>query len=241
MHNFTTKISIVSLFRIFLLWLIPFNCVIASAGEDALLILTPPEELFASAITGLQEETEDEFVVTVLKKPKEDEDDGDLRRYFASATPKVVVVVGNRLLKLYTKFINEHKPDASSIKVISIYALDTEHAIEHLNNALGISFQTPMVTAIVKFRGIVTTTINKVGVIYRDACDEMVIQNTKLCLREKITIKSIKIGNQTKNHKMEISDALKHLIKKERVNAIWIPNDNVILSSELLGGVWIPL
>lgn len=241
MHNFKTKISITSLFHILLLWLIPFNCVFASDGEESLLILTPDGELFASAITGLQEETEDEFSVTVLEKSRDDEGDGDLKRYFASTTPKVVVVVGNRLLKLYSKFTIEHKPDATSIPLLSIYALDTERAIGHLNSALGISSQTPMVTAIVKFRGIATTTINKVGVIYRDAFEEMVIQNTKLCEREKITIKSIKIGNQTKNHKKEISDALKHLIKKEQVNAFWIPNDNVILSSELLGGVWMPL
>ncbi len=241
MHNFYSTISRLSYFQIILLQVFFLNCVFASDSDDAILILTPPGELFASAIVGIQEETDDYFKVTVLEISKENEGGGEIERYFASTTPKVIVILGNQLLKLYTKFIHEHKPDVSRIPVISIYALDTERAIGHLNNAQGISSQTPMVTAITKFRWIVTTKINKVGVIYRDACEELVVENTKLCEREKITINSIKISNQTQNYKKEISDALKHLIKKEQVDAIWIPNDNVILSSELLGGVWIPL
>lgn len=241
MHNFHPVISRLLYFKIIILQVFFLNSVFASDSDDAILILTPPGELFTSAITGIQEETDDDFVMTVLEISKENEGDGRIERYFESTTPKVIVILGNHLLKLYTKFIQEHKPDISNIPVISIYALDTERAIGHLYNAQGISSQTPMVTAITKFRWIVTSKITTVGVIYRDACEELVLQNTKLCEREGITIRSIKIGDQTKNYKKEISGALKHLIKKEQVDALWVPNDNVILSSELLGGVWIPL
>ncbi|NLD91578.1 MAG: hypothetical protein GX639_02805 [Fibrobacter sp.] len=240
MHNFHPVISRFLYFKVIILQVFFFNCVFAS-DDDAILILTPPGELFASAIAGIQEETYDDFEVTVLELSKGNDDAGEIEHYFASTTPKVIVILGNQLLRLYTKFSHQHKPDVSGIPVISIYALDTERAIGHLNNAQGISSQTPMVTAITKFRYLVTSKVATVGVIYRDACEELVLQNTKLCQREGIAIRSIKIGDEAKKHKKEISNALKHLIKKEQVDALWVPNDNVILSSELLGSVWIPL
>ena len=217
------------------------NVVSLFAEDDRipLLVLTPPGELFSDAVNGMKKELEEDFVITVLKKPKEDGGE-DIERYFSETRPEAVVIVGNRLLRTYDSCLKKH-PDRSAIPVVSIYALDTERALRPFVNATGISCQTPMVTAVARFRGVVDKPVKTVGVIYRHAFKDFVKKHTRLCSREKITVKSIMIGNERRQHKKEIRKALEQLLGKENVDAVWIPNDNVILTSQLLEDVWLPV
>jgi ABC-type uncharacterized transport system substrate-binding protein len=59
-------------------------------------------------------------------------------------------------------------------------------------------------------------------------------------LKEKISIKGIEIDEDTSKHQTEVADALQTLLKKEKVEALWIANDNVLLKPDLLGNVWLP-
>ncbi len=66
------------------------------------------------------------------------------------------------------------------------------------------------------------------------------INTPVFCLKEKIEIKGFEIDEDTSKHQIEIGNALQRLLKKEKVDALWIANDNVLLRPDLLGNVWLP-
>ena len=70
--------------------------------------------------------------------------------------------------------------------------------------------------------------------------EPFVIKHSKFCKREKINVTGIKVGNNAKKHKGEITKALKQLLQKDKVDVFWILNDNRLLKPELLTKVWIP-
>lgn len=214
----------------------------AYAGDDPepVLVLTPPGELFNIALNGFRGELEEEFSVTVFEKSKDD-NIKDVDRYFTSHTPKAIVIVGNRLLMVYLKYIRKKNKKLADIPVISIFALGTQKFINEFNNAVGISSQAPMLTAIVRFRAVVNKPMEKVGVIHRKVFEENVLKYIRLCDREKIHVKHVMVGDKKNRLKKEIFKALKQLILKDKVEALWIPNDNVILRSDLLVDVWLPI
>ena len=123
---------------------------------------------------------------------------------------------------------------------MTILALDLKRALSGIENAIGIAYETPIVSALVNFRRVVNKPLTKVGVLYRKPFKEFVEKQTLFCFKERIEIKGIEIGDDTSNYQNMIASALQTLLKEEKVDAIWVANDNVLLKPELLGNVWLP-
>lgn len=221
--------------------------VIAAAAQqtavkktEALLILSPKGDLFETAKNGLVNELRDMFVISTMEVSEATTID-DIHKKFTAASPGGVVLIGNYSIRIYAKHACEHKEEVSGIPVVAILALDVKRAVSGLENVRCIAYETPMVTALVNFRRIIDKPVRSVGVIYRKAFEEFVAKHTGYCKKEKITVKSILINDDASSHRKEISKALKRLVKKERVEAFWVPNDNILLTPELLEKVWLPL
>jgi ABC-type uncharacterized transport system substrate-binding protein len=97
-----------------------------------------------------------------------------------------------------------------------------------------------MLTALVSFRRVFSKPVDKVGVLYRNPLKQFIEKHTHYCAREKISIKGIEISDDTSKIELDISSALQNLIRTEKVDALWIPNDNVLLKPEYLGNIWLP-
>ena len=212
----------------------------ASTVQDALLILSPNGDLFETARIGLVQELEDEFAISIQEVNKATRAT-DIEKAFIASTPRAVVLIGNSSIRLYTKYAHNHREKTVSVPVVAILALDIKRAVYGLENVGGIAYETPMVTALVNFRRVINQPVESVGVIYRKAFQEFITKHAMYCKREKITVKSIMISDDTSSHKKEISRALKQLVKKERVQVFWVPNDNILLKPKLLVKVWLPL
>ena len=207
---------------------------------DALLILSPKGDLFESAKNGLVNELKDMFDISTMEVGESTTVD-EIQEKCAATSPRAVVLSGNHAIHLYVKHAREHREETASIPVIAILALDMKRAVSGLDNVRGIAYETPMVTALVSFRRIINKPVATVGVVYRKAFEEFIGKHTDYCKKEKISVKSVLIGDDASSHKKEISKALKFLVKKERVDAFWVPNDNILLKPELLIDVWLPV
>jgi hypothetical protein len=207
---------------------------------DSLLIIMPKGELFQAAKSGLIRELKDEFVISTMDVNEATSFEA-IDAQFVATSPRVVVLMGNRSIALYSKYSSANKGKTASTAIVAILALDVKRAIFGLENVQCIAYETPMITALVNFRHIINQSLETVGVIYRRPFAEFMERHIKYCNKEKIMIKSIMIGDDASAHKKEIAKALDQLIKKEHIQAFWMPNDNILLKPELLMDVWLPV
>lgn len=211
--------------------------------NDEIFIITANGSIFDQARNELVNELRDDFSLSIseINESATVSTIEEINRLFNdNASPKAVVLIGNNAIRLYQKYAALHKKKTDAIQVITLLALDVPRAVSGIPNVNAVAYETPMVTALVNFRRVINKPVNKVGVLYRKPHRDFVIKHTRYCLKENIDIKGIEISENTSKHQTEIADALKTLLKKEGVDALWIANDNILLKPELLGNVWLP-
>jgi hypothetical protein len=204
-----------------------------------LLIISPDGAIFQETIRGMESEIEESFTLKTMTITKETYE-SQIGKKIAAEKPNALVIMGNRAIRLYKKHLKAHSGENDTLPVIALLASQVEKSVSSFKQVQGINYETPMVTALVNFRSIIGKNINNVGVIYRSVYEPFVIKHTKFCKREKINVIGIKVGDNAKKHKREISKALKQLLQKDKVDVFWILNDNRLLKPELLMKVWIP-
>jgi len=212
---------------------------VLSGESPAIMIVAPQGPVFEQVTSGLDGELDGSFDLIKLTYNKE-LTAAALNEKVASAPPKAIVLMGNKTIRFYKEYVAAYRNKKNDLPTVTLLASQMEEAVEGLDEVQGIAYETPMVTALINFRSIIGKPINKVGVMYRSVFESFVKQHTEYCKREKIEIRSILIGNEAKSHKKEIDKALEQLIRKDKVEVVWIPNDNILLKPELLGEVWIP-
>ncbi len=211
--------------------------------NDAVFIITANGSIFDQARNELVNELRDEFTVSIneINETAATTAAEEIDALFnTNGIPRAVVLIGNNAVRMYLKYCSHHKEKTASIQVVTILALDVPRAVSGIPNVNAISYETPMVTALVNFRRVLNKPIGNVGVIYRKAYREFIDKQSRFCRKENIEIKGLEIGDDTGKHPAEITEALKALLKKEPVDALWIVNDNILLKPELLGNVWLP-
>ncbi|HLV31884.1 MAG TPA: hypothetical protein VKY57_09970 [Chitinispirillaceae bacterium] len=209
--------------------------------SDPVLILTARGSIFDQARNGLVNEIRDEFAVSIVEINEETSLEDIDKQINGYKDTKAVVLIGNNAIRTYKKYSSLYKEKTESVQIVSLLALDIQRAVSGLENVTGIAYETPMVTALVNFRRVISKPLNKVGVLYRNPFKEFVKQHTLFCSREGITIEGIEISDDTSKHHEEINNSLQVLLKEKNVDAFWLVNDNVLLKPHLLGNVWIPV
>lgn len=208
--------------------------------KDPVVLITAKGSIFDQARNGIVNELRDEFSISIIEID-ENTSSEEIDTLFQSFNlPKAVVLIGNNAIRVYTKYTQLQKEKTEPIQVVTILALDVQRAVSSLPNVKGVAYETPMVTALVNFRRVIDKPISSVGVLYRKPLKEFIEKHTRFCLKENIEIKAIEIDEDTSKHQIEIANALQTLLKKEKVEALWIANDNVLLKPDLLGNVWLP-
>lgn len=217
-------------------------CVLSVYSDELpqIFVFTHESNVFNQTIRGMNNELEGDYSLKTIPISKKTTVEL-IEETLTSASPKAIVLMGNRTINLYKKYVMSHPEINGTIPLIALYASQLEKAISGLKNVNGIDYETPMVTALVNFRTIFGTELDNVGVIYRDIYKEFVLQHSEYCKREEITIKSILVGNDASQQKREIKKALRQLVQKDKVDAFWIPNDNCLLTPNLLLKIWIPM
>ena len=207
---------------------------------DPILVVFSKGDLFEAGKTGLTNELKYDFAVEPFSMT-EKTTPGDLGNKVTALSPAAVVLLGNFPISLYAKYCTERKDKTASVPVVASHALDVRRATAPIGKSLCISYETPMITALVNFRQVMFPSLEKVGVLYRKSYAEFIERNSRLCQNEKITVKSLLIGDDASTQKKEIAQALDELLNKEHIQAFWAPNDSKFFKVEYLTEIWIPI
>lgn len=208
--------------------------------NDQVVIFATKGNIFDQARNGLVNEIRDEFSVSVIEVTENTSTSSIDSVIDGYSLPKAVVLIGNNAVRSYVKYANQNRQKTESIQVVTILALDVQRAVAGIEKVNAIAYETPMLTALVSFRRVFSKPVNKVGVLYRNPLKEFIEKHTRYCAKENISIIGIEVSDNTSKIQLDIASALQNLIRTENVDALWIPNDNVLLKPEFLGNIWFP-
>jgi hypothetical protein len=159
----------------------------------------------------------------------------DVQRELRATKPTCVVLMGNQALNLYRDYQGEIPGPYPPAVVLMASFLEQQLGL--VGNATGIAYEVPGVTTFVKLRSFVYRPVQRVGVIYRPLFQTYLRKQRELGRSEQIAFVEREVSEEPGVY--EIRAALTELIKTEKVDTIWVLNDNALLTPELIGKGWL--
>jgi ABC-type uncharacterized transport system substrate-binding protein len=200
----------------------------ARADAPALLIAMPNSPNFVEVRKSLVSEVQKNFNIhTFAVKPETKA--ADLAAAIQVANPVCVVLMNNATINLYRQYQTAN-PTATTPPAVLLMASFVEELQSQIRRATGIAYEVPGVTAFVHLRSVITTPINRVGVIYRPAFGNFVERQKSLAAKERVELISVSVPNDVTA--AGLREALHNLAQGHKVDAVWMLNDNALVRDE---------
>jgi putative ABC transport system substrate-binding protein len=151
--------------------------------------------------------------------------------------PACVVLMNNSNVRLYARYQQSLPEQTTFPPVIIVMTSFLQEAVKSIKNATGISYEIPGAVQFAKVRSMIDAPVRKVGVVYRTQFTEFISDQRRLALREGIDLVGSGVSGEPSQN--EVATALKSLVERDHVDAIWVLNDDALLSPRLLSSVWL--
>lgn len=210
----------------------------ARAG-DPILVLRPASVDFAAALKGTRDELGDECDITeLIVKPDTPLD--AFRRAYQQVRPRAIVLMEGKSVNLYRRFQESNPPGTTYPPAIVFMTSYARQRIKSLVNATGLTYETQAIQAIFPLRELLGRPVSRVGTLYTSNLKDFFKDQQQGCKSEEIELIGILIPASRKLER-DIKNGLQKLLKDEKVDAIWVINDDNILLKDHLNWSWIPL
>jgi hypothetical protein len=158
----------------------------------------------------------------------------DFSRAFAEYSPKCVVLFDNRTTSLYARYQASLPGQSFPPAVILLSSFATLYT--NVQNSTGIAYEVSLLLSATRLRSFVAAPIERVGVIHRRGFQRYVREQAALARSEEIEVVAVEVPNEASPR--DVADALSKLAK--RVDALWVLNDNALLTPEHIRDGWLP-
>lgn len=212
------------------------SAVQAQDATKSVLILHPKGEAFSDARKGIRETLGPSYAVKDFVFEKESGID-ELVEVWKDAMPKIVVAMDNKGI-LLAKEARESLRD-STVPLVGLMGVRVDASLKGVPNVVGINYEIPAVTTLVNLRAILPKPIRKTGVVYRASMEDLYRRNAEFCMQEGIELVGIKVPDGS-DPKESLDKAIKQLVGRGDIDALWVLNDNFFLNAKLIVGSWQP-
>lgn len=206
---------------------------------EHIFIIRAEGKTFNLVVNGISEDLEEEFVIDQLIVYNNSTPE-ILSNKIREIEPKLIVLMDNNAIELFKRCQPTLTGVNRDIPVIACLGVDIEQAVKGIDNSMAISYEIPIVTAMVNLRSLIDSPMKRVGIVHREFMTEFIRQNRKYCELESIDIITYTLPDSITMIKKELTRGLKYLFQSENVDALWVPNDNVLLRPELINDAWLP-
>jgi hypothetical protein len=196
-------------------------------------VLTPSNAEVHSLVSTLRSELEGEFDVAVTLVTSETTPT-KLRQQLDRDAPKAVVLVDNAVAVAYRAAIASHPAPPPSVLVMNSFVDEVQPTIE---NSTAIGFEPPAVVTLTHVRSLLRRPVARAGVIYRAGFEAFIERERSRAKEEDIELVGVRVPRHPSVN--AIGRAL-HRLERENLDAVWITNDNVLLTAGALARAWLP-
>jgi hypothetical protein len=212
---------------------------VPARASDRILILRADGVHFQETARSLEHELGPEFQCEE-RLLGSGMDAGVLAAAIVKSRPKALVLMDNDAIKLYAAVQKQWRDSVPYPASVSLMAIRVDKAIGELKRATGIFYEVPGVTILVNLRSLVTEPVRKVGVIVRPAMADFVRESAKWCKYENIELIPFEVPEDRMDVALAVRTGVRRLRDREKVDALWILNDNFFLTSEIISEGWLP-
>lgn len=208
----------------------------ATLAQHKVLVVRPEGPNFEEARKGIVETLGEGWVFQDQVVGK-DFSATSLAEVWKASGPKAVVLMDNRSVALYREargLVGDTLTPAVALMGVRI-----DLAIAGLGNAVGINYEIPAVTSMVNLRSVVNGPIKRVGVVYRASWVDFFQKQSEFCAPESVLLVGRTVPDDG-DPSSALRKALDELVKDEKVDALWILNDNLFLTPKIIQGIWMP-
>jgi len=193
-------------------------------------------EIFSETLEAIDDDIGEELII-YEKVVSPDTTVEHISNLIHTVSPKAIILFGNSPVSLYKKYQQLH-PEANFPPSITVSAIHVDRLITGIKNIVGIRYEVPAITSLVHMRMLSDMPIRRVGVIYRAWLDEQIEINRELCKLEEFELVTVRLPNRVSFQKF--SYHLRHLLDRDDIDALWVVNDNALLSPRVIQNGWLP-
>ncbi|HWA75288.1 MAG TPA: hypothetical protein VG937_23285 [Polyangiaceae bacterium] len=207
------------------------------AGVDAVLVFLPESPHTREAWATLKDELGADFDVITRRVP-DAADENFLQREIEAVRPSGLVLMGNLPMNLYLRYQRKN-PSAVFPPAVVVMASFFDEQRSLFKNTTGIAYEVPGITSFVSLRSFVHRPVRRVGVLYRPLFANYVKRQAALSRVEQVELVPVEVSVAPGPY--EIRRAIDGLTSREKVDAIWVLNDNALLEPELIAKGWLKM
>ncbi len=210
-----------------------FSSHASKPGARSILVCMPETRQTGEVWRGLSDELSREFELVAVRTEGEDVSER-IKQGIEHYRPAGLVLMNNPTVEGYRRVQAQstHAAFPPSVIVMSSFL---EGKPAHLRAATGISYEVPLITVVTNLRKLIATPIDRIGVIHRPSLSGFVRRQAALAHREQTAVVREEVSQAPNSS--EIKRALRRL--KQRCDAIWVLNDDRLLTPRLLADGWL--
>jgi hypothetical protein len=201
----------------------------------AILVLLPASPAAEATLIGLRDELGEEydFVPRVVEA---ETGTAQLEAWLGETRPVAVVLMNNPTLRLYRSYQENAPPDVARLPVIAVLSSFLRETSSGIKNLTGVIYEVPLVTSLVNLRQLLKQPLKRIGVVHRAAFRGFVEEQRALAAAEGFQVVNVEIQPNAE----DLKNAVTRLRQEDKVDALWVLNDNALLDREKLTRGWLP-
>ena len=206
----------------------------ATSKEGTVLVCMPDTSQTRQVWTGLSDDLGKHYRLVAVQAEAREAGEAiaeGMRRH----KPSGLVLMNNPTVAAY-RALQKSSPKTPFPPAVIVMTSFLDGYSQHLSAATGISYEVPLITVVTNLRKLIATPIERVGVVLRPTQSGFVQRQAALARREQITVLAEQVD--ARPNSSDLKRALRKL--KERVDALWILNDDRMLTAQLITEGWIP-
>jgi hypothetical protein len=205
-----------------------------ASKEGTVLVCMPDTSQTREVWTGLSDDLGKHYRLVAVHA-EADEAGQAIAEGMRRHQPAGLVLMNNPTVAAY-RALQKNSPEVTFPPAVIVMTSFLDGHPQHLTAATGISYEVPLITVVTNLRKLIVRPIERVGVVLRPTLSGFVQRQALLARREQITVFEEQVD--VRPNSSEIKRALRKL--KQHVDALWILNDDRLLSPQLIMEGWIP-
>jgi hypothetical protein len=210
-------------------------------GAEQVLLVQSRDDYLLQVADNLARELSGSFDLVRFKKVR---DTNEMAGIIPNIGPKAIVILEKHAksgsLYWFKNYLQSHAPEFSTTAFLFVKDCFLDQSDIYMNNAAGITFLPPVILGVEKLQKQVQKDIRTVGIIHPREMRKMIIDNSESCVLKGVSLIMKSAPDRNSSLFLDaVTDALK-IFKKQKVDALWIVEDESLLQLPLVRDVWEP-